>query len=693
MKTFVQICFLICLTSLLVHSPVSAGKGYMGGQGNIVVEEPPPITPTEPVTDTQPSSEPTDTTGVPDSVTGPLNDKMADSGKLFGDLYTIIRHQGILNDKKLVPSVTATGEPELTYDIPGFEKGIQLFTVATNSTTTPDAVIGGEPILTVVDAETYDTSNLTNFSDYGWYSAEIGTNPDGTPIYGARQSPYPAQCVQPVASYERWGDISSKTHLTKNRLPMVVTYDATWGRSECNVGQLAGEVVADPVTGALTIPTNFYFIQPCYNIDGTPIDNADCTWKDPTNGVVTYPVGVLWSELVGEVQFGRLNLSRSPEAVLQAAFDEVINNLNSKDTIGIKIDASGRLLLTKNVYDEILVDTETGLPKWIGTTEKAIDSPLENVALYVKLMQDGHLVTPADERIPIDRSKNGGIPIWKMLELSDGPATAALRPTIDISKLKDSGLGSLVDVTPVTYLTYYQCLDSSGSATPCLCWNEDPVQPELERELVTCSNVVNRALFSTTDSCPMSTDPDNPIVCEGPFYGIETDGAYTPDASDLNFTAAFLAAAADKTGDLSVDMVVYLNSILGINKVIGYSSYTADGTPSPDAIDYSKNPKYFNYKLFSGYNRKEIFSRRGPQSNGNITVLQGTSPGWTETSTYILTATIDNSSIFDNIGLDMATWFPNEASAVENILGFTQLADDNLGVTNFTHTFQIPGLR
>ncbi len=52
---------------------------------------------------------------------------------------------------------------------------------------------------------------------------------------------------------------------------------------------------------------------------------------------------------------------------------------------------------------------------------------------------------------------------------------------------------------------------------------------------------------------------------------------YAPDATDLNFTAAFLSAAADKTGHISQDMVVYINSILGINKVVGYSAYEEDG--------------------------------------------------------------------------------------------------------------------
>ena len=66
----------------------------------------------------------------------------------------------------------------------------------------------------------------TDLSDYGWYAAET-IDSDESITYSAAQSPYPAQCVQPIASYERWGDISSKTGLTKNRLPMYITYDAT----------------------------------------------------------------------------------------------------------------------------------------------------------------------------------------------------------------------------------------------------------------------------------------------------------------------------------------------------------------------------------------------------------------------------------------------------------------------------------
>ncbi|MBU4036452.1 MAG: hypothetical protein KKA35_08495 [Proteobacteria bacterium] len=600
MKKLLIPCFILCVACLLFPSAVMAGKGYMGGQGTVVVEEEPPPPP-----ETTEESE-----GIPDTVEGPLNDKKSDSGKLFGDLYKILRQQGMVGDNKLVPEINATtGDPVISPMNPNgfFYFGIQEFVQNENIGEIGDPITGGEPVLTVINPPSSgDPINYGTYHDYGWYAAEIDVV-DEIPVYGAAQSPYPAQCVQPVASYERWGDISSKTGLTKNRLPMVVTYDATWNRSECEVGQLDGEVNADPVTGELTMPVNQWFIEPCEKDEnGNPIPSAQCQWTDPVNGLVTYPNGVLWIDLIGEVHFGRLNLSRSPEAVLQAAYDEAINNLNDPDTIAIEMDASGRLLLTKNVYDPLRVDPATGLPLLIGTVKKAIDSPLENMALYVKLMKDGHLVTPADERIPIDRSLRGGIPIWKMLELDDGPADAALRPTIDIQKLRSWGLGSLVDVSDVEYRTYYQCLDANGAITPCLCWDENPEQPELDRVLVACDNVVSRVLLSTTGDCPDSNDPTNPIFCEGPFIGLQTDGSYSPDATDLNFTASFLASAADKTGDISVDMVVYLNSILGINLVIG-EGIDENG----EIINYEKNPVYFNYLAVTGYDRKTTFTNRG----------------------------------------------------------------------------------
>jgi len=604
-----------------------AGGGFMGGQGDIVDEV---------------SSDETEVT-VDVETDGPLNDNMSSQGKLFGDLYKILRYQGS-EEYKLIPEVDADGAPALNDD------GIQELVPG-------PAPVGGEPVLS---------------GGYGYYAKEVMVGEVVT--YEVATSPYPSQCVQPVADYGKWGDIWGDP-TKQNALPLIITYDATWGRSECAVGELVDATV-DPVNGTLNLNVDEYFIEP------------GGSW----NGLI-YCEGVLWADLIDEVSFGRLNLSRSPEAVLQASFDEAINSINNADMI--EIDATGRLLLTTDIYAEIATAVDTGsddpicVAEKIETVTKAIDSPLENLALYVKLMQDGHLVTPGDERAPIDRSLNGGIPLWKMLELEDGPSTA-LRPTINIDKMELWGLDNLVDVTEATYYTYFQCYDVNDLPVECLCLNEG--------DSVTCPDVDSRELIAVAAACPAGKE------CEGPFTGIMSDDAsITPAGADFDFAASFLAAAADKTGDIGVDMVVYVNSILGINKVIGYSEYDADGNPTATAINYAKNPVYFNYGEAEGvseYLRGNVFTNRGQVQtrggegdpsiyDGKVKVLQSNGfVSWDETELPII-----GNVPFDNIGL-AANGFPDGVTpASDDILGFSQMADDDLSVIEFVHTYQIPGLR
>ena len=85
---------------------------------------------------------------------------------------------------------------------------------------------------------------------------------------------------------------------------------------------------------------------------------------------------------VGTVDFGRLNLGRAPDAVLFHAFDEAIKSMNSASAMDL--DPPGRIML------------------FIGDEWKTIDAPAENLALYIKLMQEGHWITtdtsPSRER-------------------------------------------------------------------------------------------------------------------------------------------------------------------------------------------------------------------------------------------------------------------------------------------------------
>ena len=73
--------------------------------------------------------------------------------------------------------------------------------------------------------------------------------------------------------------------------------------------------------------------------------------------------------LTVEVELGRLNVGRAPSSVLIKRADEVVGLLNTAESI--TIDAAGRLVIT--------VDGEA----------KTIDSPLENLAIYVALMTEG----------------------------------------------------------------------------------------------------------------------------------------------------------------------------------------------------------------------------------------------------------------------------------------------------------------
>lgn len=599
-------CLPAVFAFLAVPAPLFAKKTVY------IVEDPAVTTEEEPVVATE---DPVVTEEEPVVVVeGPLLDKMSDSGALYGDLYRLDRYKG--GGTKNVPLFDANGDP--VYElVPWVDPdGIPSAYPVRQQVWTTATAVGGEPkltegfaVYTIIDEET----------------GEFVVNPATGNIY--YPAPLPSQCVQPVADVVRWGDISEKSHLSDNRIPLVMTYDATWKRTECE-----------------PLPELF-------------LANGE-TW----NGI-TYYKDIYWADLVQEVEFGRLNLARAPKAVLDASFDEAIRSLNAaKD---IKIDASGRLMITTDIYDEFLTDPD-GTPLVVEeNVEKAIDSPKENLALYLKLMEDGHLITPAAERVPIDYSLYGGIPLNKLLDLEDGPSDAP-RPTIDIEKMKLFGLEHLVDAGNI--ITYYIKRESDGSL-----YLTDTGTMVITT--VTCSD-------DETCICPAGE------ICE---RGIkDPSDSYEPDKDDLPLAASFFSAAADKKGNITTDKIVYINSVLGINKVIG-KVYDDDGKL---VVDYAKNPVYFNYNTVTGYDRLETFgqhrgrAREGRDDyepyeyDGNVVFLEETpldSGNWVETVDLI------SKRVFHDVNID--------PSLTSDIAGFTAMSDDDLQVIVYTHTYQIPGLR
>lgn len=78
-----------------------------------------------------------------------------------------------------------------------------------------------------------------------------------------------------------------------------------------------------------------------------------------------------YEDQVQEVELGRLNVGRSPSSVLDRRTSEVIANLNAAEEI--YLDPAGRLVFV------------------IDGVAKTVDSPLENLALYVSLISDGSI--------------------------------------------------------------------------------------------------------------------------------------------------------------------------------------------------------------------------------------------------------------------------------------------------------------
>ena len=173
-------------------------------------------------------------------------------------------------------------------------------------------------------------------------------------------------------------------------------------------GDLYGDlyvVLRDPVTGA-PILNSLGQQQPLdangnlvpLNADGTPVDAS-----------LTVPV-----------EFGRLSVARAPAKVLDHSLAEALSKLVAATlTNTISLDASGRLQITT------IVD---GVP-----VVKAIDSPLENLALYKAIAN----LTGTDRTISItSTAKDGSAPVT---------STWTVPTTMNIDLLKASLLAAAGD--------------------------------------------------------------------------------------------------------------------------------------------------------------------------------------------------------------------------------------------------------
>ncbi len=194
-------------------------------------------------------------------------------------------------------------------------------------------------------------------------------------------------------------------------------------------GDLFGDIfvlIRDPVTGVALL-----------DAAGLPLVQA----FDPATGLLVPGVSIprdaegnliLTTYTTKEVEFGRLSVGRSPTKVLDHSLTEALTKLiaadaSSTDNIAIVLDASGRLAIaTTTVVDGVTT-----------TTVKAIDSPLENLALYKAIAN----LTGTDRTITVavPASKDGGTAATTL--------TWTVPTTINIDLLKASLLAAAGDKT------------------------------------------------------------------------------------------------------------------------------------------------------------------------------------------------------------------------------------------------------
>ena len=275
---------------------------------------------------------------------------------------------------------------------------------------------------------------------------------------------------------------------------------------------------------------------------------------------------------VQAVDFGRLNLGRAPDSVINHAFDEAINKMNAASAFDL--DPAGRLMM--------LLDDE-----WF-----TIDAPAENLALYIKMMIDGHWITEdTSPSTPGGGGKGGGGGGGGRPE-GDGPSTEP-RPVLSvdaIALLGTIGYANLGDV----------------------------------------NNTLNN--------------------------------------HDLLLAASLLAGAADKTGTMTLDKVVYINAIYGIEGV-DFSSYTQ--------------------------NRGETYGYRtsGGCGGGVILVLQPELDGSNNIvpNHYVVECVNIMTTVhFNNYHEIYTLPLPREFDYNDNIRGFVQSSDDALQVLEFVHNYKVP---
>lgn len=145
--------------------------------------------------------------------------------------------------------------------------------------------------------------------------------------------------------------------------------DAVHADAEDEYSEIIGGLCRQPI-----LSPQYFIINPGCLMTNPEVsgEDAQCLAEVDPETCVPLPEYSLYLQ---EVDFGRISLARSPDQVFDAQLDEAVFNLTTAGCTSL--DPTGRMVYSSLIDGEVVSHT--------------IDSPLQNLAIYRKLMTDGEL--------------------------------------------------------------------------------------------------------------------------------------------------------------------------------------------------------------------------------------------------------------------------------------------------------------
>lgn len=267
-----------------------------------------------------------------------------------------------------------------------------------------------------------------------------------------------------------------------------------------------------------------------------------------------------------ELEIGRLNMVRTMTqnpTVFARALEEAIKNINASESI--KLDPAGRLILVSS-------DPVTGAP-----VESTIDSPRENLALYHALLKEGRIAGYGPEK------HEGGqtiAPQW--LEIREDLDLGELAYLRDGTPGRDHGvdlyegyadLSEAVHNRQLDYatqrLSYIQYYDD-GSA----CHYRDDTGYAWEQvfglEEYYGANI--SGFMTHADDARRTIVFMHDVVQDMPEAPLQTLPTSDGRFDLMHAAAAFLGGASNKTVPLTIDGLVFINTVLDLNEGVDFTN-------------------------------------------------------------------------------------------------------------------------